>query len=153
MISPPEVETTTEITTAVILLVIPREEMAKYMDPAIKEILATVVGQGIALTGPCVAFHHRRPTDTFDFELGFPVARPIEPTGRVVNSVLPAVKVVRTLYRGSYDGLPQAWQALHVWVGENGLASDGRFWESYLNNPAQVADPNDYETELVWVVG
>lgn len=151
-VSSPEIISTSEMAMAVIPLVIPREDMASHMDPAIREIVTTVGRQGVALEGPRVAYHRRRPTETFDFELGFPVARPVEPQGRVKNSVLPAVKVARTVYKGPYDGLPEEWHALQAWVQENGLGADGRFWETYLNNPAEVADPNDYETELTWVI-
>ena len=153
MISPPEVITTQEVATAAIHLLIPCQDMGKYMDPAIQEVIKTITGQGIQITGPMFSYHHRRPGDTFDFEIGFPVNKAIKEEGRVKNSKLPAVKVVRSVYQGPYEGLAQAWPALQQWVRANGHGETGRFWESYLNNPNEVKDPKDYRTELNWIVG
>lgn len=152
MITPPEVITRQELATAAIRLTIPCQDMGTHMDPAIQEIIKAITGQGIAITGPMFSYHHRRPSDTFDFEIGFPVAQAIRPEGRVINSKLPAVKVVRSVYQGPYDGLAQAWAAVQDWVREKGHGETGKFWESYLNNPDEVKDPKDYRTELNWIV-
>ncbi len=153
MISTPEVITTKEVITAAIPLVIPGRDMPKYMDPAIQDIIKTLTGQGIQITGPMFSYHHRRPSETFDFEIGFPVSKAIKEEGRVVNSELPAVTVVRSVYTGPYEGLAQAWPALQKWVRENGHGENGKFWEAYLTNPDEVKDPKEYRTELNWIVG
>lgn len=152
MITPPEVITTKELITAVIPLVIAGRDMPKYMDPAIQEVIKAITGQGIKITGPMFSYHHRRPSDTFDFEIGFPVSGAIKEQGRVINSMLPAVKVVRSVYQGPYEGLAQAWPELQQWVRRNGHGETGRFWESYLNNPNEMKDPKDYRTELNWII-
>ena len=41
----------------------------------IQEVLQAITEQGMQPAGPLVAHHHRRPTDTFEFEIGFPVPR------------------------------------------------------------------------------
>lgn len=152
MISTPEVTTTTEQLAATIHLVISGRDMPKYMDPAIKEIIQVLADQGTQPAGPMFSYHHRRPSGTFDFEIGFPVSRAIKPEGRVINSKLPAVKVVRSVYQGPYEGLAQAWPALQEWVRDNGHGETGRFWERYLNNPDEVKSPSEYRTELNWIV-
>ncbi len=152
MITAPEVITTQEVITAAIPLVVPGREMPKYMDPAIQELIRTLTGQGINIAGPMFSYHHRRPGETFDFEIGFPVSKPVKPEGRVINSALPAVKVVRSVYQGPYEGLAQAWPALQTWVRANGHGEMGKFWECYLTNPGEVKDPKDYRTELNWIV-
>ena len=90
---------------------------------------------------------------TFDFEIGFPVSQPVKVEGRVINSALPAVTVVRSVYTGPYEGLAQAWPALQNWVRSNGHGETGKFWECYLTNPEEVKDPKNYRTELNWIVG
>lgn len=152
MISSPQVISTNELITAVIHLVIPGRDMPKHMDPAIQEVIKAITGQGVTMTGPMFSYHHRRPSDTFDFEIGFPVSKVIKPEGRVINSKLPAAKVVRSVYQGPYEGLAQAWPALEKWVRTHGYGETGRFWESYLNNPNEVNSPNEYRTELNWIV-
>lgn len=153
MTNPPEIITTTEIATAVIPLVIPCQDMGQYMDPAIQEVIKTVTAQGIAITGPMFTYHKRRPTDHFDFEIGFPVSGAIKEEGRVVNGKLPVMQVARTVHEGPYDGLVHAWGELQRWVEANGHKGTGRFCERYLDNPAEVSDPKDYRTELNWIVG
>ncbi|MFN3875103.1 MAG: GyrI-like domain-containing protein [Flavobacteriales bacterium] len=152
MITPPEITTTREIPAATIHLVIPGKDMPKHMDPAIREILKVLADQGQQPIGPMFSYHHRRPSDIFDFEIGFPVAKAIKESGRVKNGKLPAERVVRSVYQGPYEGLAQAWPALQEWVRENGHGETGRFWECYLNNPDEVKDPKDYRTELNWVI-
>ena len=152
MITPPAILISEEQTTAVIHLVVPGKDMPKYMDPAIQEVLKVMADQGLAPAGPMFSYHHRRPSDTFDFELGFPVARVIQPTGRVVNGTLPAEKVVRAVYQGPYEALGSAWGELQAWVLDRKIAGTGRFWERYLNNPDEVNGPDEYRTELNWVL-
>lgn len=153
MITTPEVVTTPEVRAATIHLVIPGMDMPKHMDPAIREILKVLADQDLRPIGPMFSYHHRRPSDTFDFEIGFPLAKAITESGRVKNGKLPAERVVRSVYQGPYEGLAQAWPALQKWVRENGHGETGRFWECYLNNPDEVKDPKDYRTELNWVIG
>jgi effector-binding domain-containing protein len=152
MITPPEVTTTQEVRTAAIPLVIPGHDMPKYMDPAIHEIINGLAAQGMRPAGPMFTYHKRRPTETFDFEVGFPVSGPIRDEGRVKNSTLPAAKVVRAVYKGPYDHLPEAWGRLQAWVRERQLSGNGHFFERYLNHPGEVKDPKEYLTELNWVV-
>ncbi|MBP8879372.1 MAG: GyrI-like domain-containing protein [Flavobacteriales bacterium] len=149
----PSIVETEEQPTAVIHLVIPGRDMSKYMDPAIQEMLKTLSDQGMQPVGPMFSYHHRRPTNTFDFELGFPVTKAIKPTGRVVNGTLPAERVVRSVYQGPYEALGDAWGELQAWVREQKLPESGRFWERYLTNPNDVKDAKDHRTELNWVVG
>ncbi len=153
MITPPEVVTTQEVPTATIHLVIPGRDMPKYMDPAIKEIIKVLTDQGLKPAGPMFSYHHRRPSDTFNFEIGFPVTKAIKESGRVKNGKLPAERVVRSVYQGPYEGLSQAWPQLQDWVRQQGYPETGRFFERYLNNPDEVVDPKDYRTELNWVIG
>jgi len=153
MITTPELVTTQETAAATIHLVIPGHDMPKYMDPAIQEIIQVLAEQGLRPAGPMFSYHHRRPSDTFDFNIGFPVERKIDEKGRVKNATLPAERVARCVYQGPYEGLAQAWPELQEWVREQKLPETGRFFERYLNNPDEVKDPKDYKTELNWVVG
>ena len=154
MITKPELVTTSEVLSAAIHLTIPARDMPKYMDPAIQDIMKTLADQGMKPSGPMFSYHYRRPSDTFDFEVGFEVAKAINPPsgGRVMNSKLPAVQVARAVYTGPYEGLAQAWGELQKWVREQKHPETGRFWERYLTNPAEVTDPKKYRTELNWVI-
>ncbi len=82
LIDPPRIVQTAALHTAVVRVVVPRAEIASAMGPAIAEVLSVLAAQNIAPAGPCFSLHAKRPTDVFDFEVGFPVARAIEPAGR-----------------------------------------------------------------------
>ncbi len=152
MITTPELITTKAIITAVIPLRIPCQDMGRYMDPAILEVIKAITRQDIQITGPMFTYHKRLPTDFFDFEIGFPVSGTIKEEGRVINSTLPVMNVVRAVYEGPYSGLVHAWGELQQWVEANGYKGTGRFWECYLNNPEEVKYPKDYRTELNWII-
>ncbi len=153
MITTPELTTTASQATASIHLVIPAMEMGRHMDPAIQEIIKTITDQGVSITGPMFSYHHRRPSDAFDFEIGFPVSRAVKELGRVKNSSLPAVNVARAVHQGPYEHLGKAWGELQAWVRAGKLSESGRFFERYLNNPDEVKDPMEYRTELNWIIG
>ncbi|MDD4907078.1 MAG: GyrI-like domain-containing protein [Methylobacter tundripaludum] len=148
MIDTPQLIHTEEQLTAVIHLTVPRAEISNVMGPAIAEIMSTITVQGAAITGPCFSYHPKRPTDIFDFEAGFPVSRPITATGRVKMSKLPAVKVVRTIYQGGYEGLGAAWGEFCKWIEAKELNVQESLWECFLTDPESNPDSAKWRTEL-----
>ncbi|NOT10911.1 MAG: AraC family transcriptional regulator [Methylococcaceae bacterium] len=145
MLDAPQVILTDELLTVVIHLTIPRAEISHVMGPAIAEVMSTITAQGVDIVGPCFSFHPQRPTETFDFEVGFPVNIPITPAGRVKMSKLPAAKIVRTIYRGGYEGLGVAWGEFYTWKG---FSVQDSLWECYLSGPESSPDPDKWCTEL-----
>ena len=148
MIDNPLLATTGEQLTAVIHLTIPRAEIIHVMGPAIAEVMSTLTAQNIVPDGPCFSYHLRRPTDTFDFEVGFPVGTPVTATGRVKMGKLPAAKIARTVYRGGYEGLGAAWGEFLSWIEAEGLSAKDSLWESYASGPESSPDPEQWRTEL-----
>jgi effector-binding domain-containing protein len=148
MIDTPQLIQTNEQLTAVIHLTVPRAEISNVMGLAIAEIMSTIAAQGVTITGPCFSYHQKRPTDVFDFEVGFPVSQPITAAGRVKMSKLPAVKVVRTNYQGGYEGLGAAWGEFCQLIEAEGLNVQESLWECYLTDPESNPDPDTWRTEL-----
>ena len=118
------------------------------MGPAINEVISIITAQGINPAGPCFSFHWKRPSDIFDFEVGFPVNTPITPTGRVKMSKIPAGKIVRTIYRGRYEGLASAWGEFCAWIETEGLSVQDSLWECYVAGPESSTDFGKWCTEL-----
>ena len=148
MLDTPFITQTAPQFTAVIHLTIPRDEIHEVMGPAIRELLAAVAEQGIALTGPWFTRHLRRPTETFDFECSVPVAAPITAVGRMKPSEWPAMKVARTTYHGPYEGLGDAWAEFLDWIAANGHSPGAELYECYLIGPESSDDPSKWRTEL-----
>lgn len=148
MIETPQIVELPARPIAVVRLLVPRAEIEKHMDPAVRELYATAAAQGIVPAGPFFTHHFRRPTDSFDFEAGIPVGSQITPSGRVQNAVWPAMRVARTVYPGPYEGLGEAWGQFIKWVGQQQLNASPELWEVYLKGPESSPDPASWRTEL-----
>ncbi len=63
-----------------------------------------------------------------------PVASEVTANGRMEPGVWPAMKVVRTIYHGGYEGLPPAWREFMAWIESNDLKiSPRRFGRDILS--------------------
>src|ERR1700756_5066386 len=69
MIGTPEITETRPRAAAVIHVTVPRDEIRTVMPVAIREILATLSGQGIAPAGPLFDHHLKTSEQAFDFEV------------------------------------------------------------------------------------
>ena len=148
MIDTPRITNSIEKPAAVIRLTIPRHQIQHVMGPAIGEVMAAVAGQGIAPAGPVFSHHFTMQPETFDFEVGIAVQKPITPTGRVKAGQFPGARVVRTIYRGPYEGLGAAWGEFCGWIKANGHATRPDLWECYLAGPESGPDSSKWQTEL-----
>ena len=134
--------------TAVIHLTIPPERMPEVVGPGIGELFAALAEQGVAPTGPWFIHMLRPPAETFDFEIGIPVSASVRAAGRVEPGQLRAGRVARTVHRGPYEGLPEAWAEFAAWIDAQGLSAAETLWESYAAGPESGSDPWKWRTEL-----
>jgi effector-binding domain-containing protein len=148
MLDAPHVTQSEAQPAAVLRLAVPRAEMRQAMGDGIAELMATLAAQGVAPAGAMYAHHFRMDPDVFDFAIGIPVATPIVPAGRVTMGELPAARVARAIYRGSYEGLGAAWGEFGAWIAAGGHAPAPGLWERYLRGPESSTDPMQWETEL-----
>ncbi len=148
MIEIPEIIQTTDRLTAFIHLTVPRDQIQSVMGPGIRELLGAIAAQGIDPAGPWFTHHLRRPTDTFDFEVSVPVLTPVAAVGRVKPGRWPAMKMVRTVYHGPYEGLGGAWGEFIGWIETHGHTPTGELWECYTVGPHSDPDSTAWRTEL-----
>jgi effector-binding domain-containing protein len=148
MIETPTVTTTEPQPMAFIRVTVPRSEIQAVMDPGFRELGEVLRAQGIPPTGPAFTHHLRIDPEVFDFELALPVARAVEPAGRVRPGEWPAMTAARTIYRGPYEGLVDAWREFHAWIEAEGHTPGTGVWERYLVGPESSRDPADWRTEL-----
>ena len=134
--------------TAVIPISIPRSEIRSVMGPALQELMEVVAEQKIPRDGAWFAHHFQIDPEIFDFEVGVPVARAIQPQGRVRPSEWPAMTVARTILHGPYGGLPKAWAEFNAWIESNNYKPGPEVWECYLSGPEVDRDPASFRTEL-----
>ncbi len=148
MIETPTITQSTAQSAAVLHVTVPRDEIRTVMGPGLAEVKAAVAAQGLTPAGPWFTHHLRMDPAVFDFEIGVPVDRPIAAAGRVQPGQLPATRVARTVFRGTYEGLPAAWQAFEAWIAANGYTSAPDLWEIYALGPESSPSPDDWRTEL-----
>ncbi|WP_208752597.1 SRPBCC domain-containing protein [Corallococcus carmarthensis] len=148
MIDTPRILQTEAQLTALIHVTVPRAGIQQVMGPGISELMATVAGQGIKPAGPWFTHHLRITPDEFDFEIGIPVTTPVKAAGRVKPGHWPAMKVVRTVYQGPYEGMGPAWGEFEGWMKQQGLQPAQDLWEVYVAGPESGPDPKTWRTEL-----
>ncbi len=148
MIATPEITETQPRIAAVIHVTIPRDQIRSAMPTAINEIAAALSSQGMAPAGPLFAHHLTTSAKTFDFEVGFPVAAPVQSSGRVKNGELPGGRIAHTVYQGDYEGLFRAWSEFGEWMKRERQTGRGDLWEIYVAGPESSPDPANWRTEL-----
>lgn len=150
MIETPVILQSKEQPAAVIRLKLTQQQMMQEFGAAAQEIHSALSAQGIEPAGPLYSFHFRRPTDTFDLEVGVPVSKPFDPPsgGRIKLGKLPSEKVARTVYHGGYEGLPGGWGEFHRWMEAQKLNQAEHLWECYTVGPATEPDQKKWTTEL-----
>ena len=148
MIETPHITRVSVQLTAIIHLTIPRAEIQQVMGPGIRELKEAVAAQGITPTGAWFTHHLKMDPNTFDFEIGLPVAVPVAATGRVKAGQRPEMKVARTVYQGPYEGLHTAWGEFNAWIAASGHTPGPDLWECYLAGPESSPDPASFRTEF-----
>jgi effector-binding domain-containing protein len=134
-------------------------DLAAAFDRFMPLVAERVGAAGGSIAGPPFGRYHRFGPDVVDVEIGFPVATPpagLQPLascaeGDVGRSELPGGPVARTVHRGSYDGLSQTYDGLHLWIHAQPGYDDGEGpWESYVDNPRSATDQSQLRTEVTW---
>ncbi len=113
------------------------------------------------VVGPPFARFHDYSASRVEIELGAPIAAVPPglpdasglPDGEIGASALPAGDVAATVHEGPYETLAATYDRIEAWLARNGLVAGPGPWEVYLTDPAEVADPADYLTEVVWPLG
>jgi effector-binding domain-containing protein len=148
MIETPQIVETPAQRIAVIHIETPRSKMQQVMGPGVREAMAAAQAQGIGPDGPWFAHHLKMTPETFDFEICVPVSAPVTAVGRVKAGQRPKLKVVRTIYRGPYEGLGDAWHEFTRWIEANGHKTAADLYECYLAGPESGPDSANWRTEL-----
>jgi effector-binding domain-containing protein len=127
-------------------------EIGPILQEILPEVWAHVTKLGGTPAGPPFTRYHGFSENRVDLEGGIPVEKHVTAEGRVEASELPGGKVATTIHTGPYEKLPDAHDALHVWIEKNGKEPAGPQWEYYRTDPGQEPDPNKRQTELLWPI-
>lgn len=103
---------------------------------------------GLWADGHNVFLYHNpsQPGSLLQCDFGVEVTRSFEPEGVVFATETPGGQALVAVYRGPYDRLGEAYEAIEEWLAANRRASAGLSWEIY-GDP--TPDPADTETTVV----
>jgi AraC-like DNA-binding protein/effector-binding domain-containing protein len=140
-----------------------RSEIAATIGQVLPLVFHFAQQHGIALTGLPLTRYLEVGPGLLTIEPGMRVANSdqkplaLDPswlvaTGEVEVRIdtLPVGPAAFTLHTGPYDQLPDAYAAMQEWIEKQGLMPAGPPWESYVTDPAESPDPEDWKTELFW---
>ena len=144
----PKIHRTNSQLAATLHITVPRDQIREVMEPGLRELMATVNRQNVAITGPWFTHHFRMYPDVFDFEIGIPVESPVRAEGRVKPSVYPSIKVVEMIYQGGYEGLSEAWERFLECIDSRGYSVSEDLYECYLVGPEHENDTEKWQTRL-----
>lgn len=102
--------------------------------------------KGYKAHGPAIAVYYDIPGQVPDDELRWELRSQIsdditesEPDGEGLGvNRLGTTQVAAVMHRGPYEKLEETYQALALWVEENGYETNGPPEEAYFNDPAQA---------------
>jgi effector-binding domain-containing protein len=135
-------------------------DVGALMDDAMSRLGALFEKVGATPVGPPYARYHAWGGELADVEIGFPLGGTIDaltaladsPEGEVGASELPGGRAAQMIHRGPYPTLGDAYTSLHDWIHSQGHDEGDGPWESYIDNPAEVADVAQLRTEIIWPV-
>ena len=115
-------------------------------------LLALAGSRDVTITGAILGVYYRVDENGFDMAVAVPVAKLPEslPDG-ISSGTLSPGGAYTAIHRGSYDGLPDAWDEMKSRIG--GAETAMPCWEEYVVGPETTEDPEQWETRLVQPMG
>ncbi|HEX9415502.1 MAG TPA: MerR family transcriptional regulator [Gaiellaceae bacterium] len=131
-----------------------QDEMSAVVPRLIDEVRDHMQGLGLGFAGPpfCVCpFPDEQ--GMLETSIGWPVVGEVAGSDRIEPKTLPATRALVMKHVGPYDALSRSYRLMSELMEDNKLSAAGDPREIYVTDPELVADPNDYETLIVWPIG
>jgi effector-binding domain-containing protein len=87
-----------------------------------------------------------------DIEAAVPIGKKISGSDRVKVYELPGIEAASIIYKGPYENISEAYNAIMAWIQSNGYQIAGPDRELYFTDPANVKKPEDNVTEVQFPV-
>lgn len=146
----------TELTPTPVLFIrsrVDRTAVAEILGQSLPAVYGHVMASGLAMAGPPYVRYVDNSPAFFTLEAGIPLVDPPPPPpadGDIEAGELPGGPAATTIHVGPYDTISAAHEALDRWMAAEGETAGGSPWEVYLTDPAEVPDPAEWQTQVVW---
>ncbi len=127
-----------------------RHEIATAIAESLGKVFPYAQKAGLAIAGRPFSRYPSMGPGLLTIEIGMPVAAAASGEGEIEAGSLPGGPVAMAVHGGDYQQLHETFAALERWIEANGFRPGGAPWESYVTDPADFPDPNDWRTEVYW---
>jgi len=127
-------------------------EVGSAWGPALGEVWPFIRSQPNLWIGGHNIFLYHQPTQPgapIQCDFGVEVTRTFETAGEVYATETPGGEAAVAVYRGPYNRINEAHDAIRKWMAANRRESAGHSWEIY-GDP--TPDPADTETTIVYLL-
>lgn len=129
-----------------------RHDLAKAIGECLGASFGLAMQKGYAIAGRPFARYPETSHGMLTLECGCVLASPAPGAGEVEAGHLQAGPAVVAMHAGSYDALQETFAAMEQWIEEQGLRTAGAPWESYITDPAEHPNTDDWRTQIFWPV-
>jgi AraC family transcriptional regulator len=129
---------------------IARSELAAMLAECFGTLFNHGMRSGLPIAGAPLARFVDTSPGLWTVQAAMPLAAPAAAAGEMQPGALPGGPVAVAVHAGPYETLSDTYAAMERWIEAQGLKVAGRPWESYITDPAQHPDPQDWRTEVCW---
>lgn len=127
-----------------------RHELPMVIGEGLGKVFPYALGAGLAIAGRPFARYLTMGPGLLTVEVGMPLASPAPGAEGLEAIVLPGGPAAVAVHAGPYDQLGETYAALERWIETNGLTIAGPPWESYVTDPADHPNQDEWRTEVYW---
>ena len=125
----------------------PVEALPAFFGKAYGAVMAYLQDADEQPAGMPFGVYYNLEMSALDIEAGFPVSKALPGNDMVKGSTIPGGHYVSTVFKGAYNKMKPAYDALENWAVENGWQPTSIAYEFYLNDPNE-AEGIVAETEI-----
>ena len=102
--------------------------------------------------GSSFAIYHKWDGENTTFEAGFPVSETGNGNELVGSGQFYSGNAAKTIFKGPYEGTPNAHNAISAYIESNEKEIVGAPWEVYIVGPGDDPEPNNWVTEVYYPI-
>ncbi|MBC3844885.1 SRPBCC family protein [Winogradskyella echinorum] len=128
-------------------------EFEQNMKAMLPKVGAYAMTHNVTMAGPPFILYHKwdEENDAVIFSCAVPTnSKIVSNEPGILTGKLESFRAVRTVLKGNYDNLKEAWEATMKYIADNNLkmVEGGSMLETYITDPMQQPNPAEWLTEI-----